>query len=273
MVNLFEGCIRRSYNLFLEMKCITAVAKNKSLDLETLDSLDEDKMRCHILDCLVALLRVQKRKKKLEIRHQHECTKRRIFALAVSAIIDDKELEGSDHILSSLIVSFPDTAKMTDGRSWLPLHIAVALGNKVNSDDVKMLYSADPLAMRRYNVVLNSSEAGYLPGHILCMWKYPNISLIRYLSMRDLKAFCMLNFPRYGGNEIGNNCLQLAAKYSENVELLMILLQIDHSMTKANARSVIHGASFKFYDIIIIRSTNVIILFMVCFVTQLSTFI
>jgi hypothetical protein len=79
------------------------------------------------------------------------------------------------------------------------------------------------------------------------MQAHSNISLIRYLSMRDFTALGMRTSPKYDLNtfsnseivpriyssEVGGNALQLAAKYSDSAEVLKILLQIDHMMTKA----------------------------------------
>lgn len=136
-------------------------------------ALDEDKIRSHILDCLIALRKVQKEKRErrelrksffrkmvaakkisTDINYQLESAKNRIFASAVKVIIDDKKTAESDqHILTSLITSFPDNAKMIDGRSWLPLHFAIALGHEISEEDVRTAYSADPMAMRKYNLI------------------------------------------------------------------------------------------------------------------------
>lgn len=279
MVNsddLFMGNTRASYDLFVEMKC-TLVASDKLPFKMDPFNLDEDKIRCHILDCLVALRRVQrekmikefrylkkqaslKGKKIMQINHQLESTKSRIFASVVSIIIDDKGPIENSHIVKSLLQSFHDREKMTDGRSWLPLHIAAAFENKV--EDFKILYSDDPLAMRKYHLTNTDSYIGYTPGHLLCMQKHPNISLIGYLSMRDITAFTMITSPMYDvrtlpihSSQVGRNVLQLASKYSENFELLKILLQIDPSMTSATVdldRSVIHGVSPYIICIIIV---------------------
>jgi hypothetical protein len=94
-----------------------------------------------------------------------------------------------------LIITFLDCdrKKMTDGRSWLPLHIAIALGNKVRKEDVYSLYLHDPLVMRRYSSKKSKGNrwVGYLPGHLLCMQTHPNMSLVRSLSARDMKALSL----------------------------------------------------------------------------------
>jgi hypothetical protein len=52
---------------------------------------------------------------------------------------------------------------MTDGRSWLPLHIALALGDTVKEEDVHSLSLHSPLEMQRYssNPSQGNVEIGY----------------------------------------------------------------------------------------------------------------
>jgi hypothetical protein len=71
------------------------------------------------------------------------------------------------------------------------------------------------------------------------------MSLAKYLSARDMKAFSMS--VRCGKfYKGGRNALQLTAEHSESVELLKNLLQIDQSMAKEVdrniPRSVLHFA-------------------------------
>lgn len=67
------------------------------------------------------------------------------------------------------------------------------------------------------------------------MQAHSNVSLIRYLSMRDFTALGMLTSPKYDLNTFSKsrNALQLASKHSDSAEVLKILLQIDQMMTKA----------------------------------------
>jgi hypothetical protein len=48
----------QAFLLFKETECLIDDG-----DKANIDNVDEDKMRCHILDCLVALYKVQKKKK------------------------------------------------------------------------------------------------------------------------------------------------------------------------------------------------------------------
>jgi hypothetical protein len=220
----FNGSISSSIELFKNMPCL---AEGADIECDGVKILDEEKIRCHILDCLVAFRRVQRQIRRLKMssgNEQYESAKKRIFASAVSMILDEETpIESDQCVFSTLLASFPDKDKRADGRGWLPMHYAIALGNKVREEDIYEVHSADLLSIQRYN--MRNQRSGYTPCHLLCMHRQPNISLVRYLSMRNLKAFSI----RASMKSI--NKLQLAAKYSENVELLQILLQIDHSMS------------------------------------------
>jgi ankyrin repeat protein len=121
---------------------------------------------------------------------------------------------------------------MSDERSWLPMHFAIALyiQNEISADDVHMLHTSDPIAMYRLSEEEVSEEEialiGCTPAHFLCMQKEPNMAMVRYFTLRDPKAFLLCD-------QSGRCVLHLVAQYSESVELLQIMLQIDHSMTKS----------------------------------------
>jgi hypothetical protein len=247
-----DGYFGLCYRLFKETQCIiNDVVDNENddsnndddeyaddeINVRKLETLDEDKMRCHILDCLAALHRVQREKRTRRISSgdkEYESAKRRVFSSAVTIVMEFEESVIADqHDLRSLLPCFPDKEKMTDGRSWLPLHLAIVLGDKVREEDVYTLHANDPLAMQRYShPKLEEAFVGrFLPCHLLCMQTHPNMSLVRNLSMRDMKAFTMLVCCGEYYTD-GLNTLQLAAQYSESVELLKNLLQIDQSMAK-----------------------------------------
>jgi hypothetical protein len=141
-------------------------------------------------------------------------------------ILDEQSpIESDQFILSLLLEPFPDERKKTDGCSWLTMHFALALGNKVREEDIHEVHRADPLSLQRYGYK-------FKPCHFLCM-HHPNISLISYLSLRDLRVFSIHETDTM-------NALQLAAKYFENMELLQILLQIDLSMPGGRQKSTSH---------------------------------
>jgi hypothetical protein len=153
-----------------------------------------------------------------------------------SMIMDDDELIDNNPVLISLLVPFPDKEIMTDGRNWLPLHFALALGDNIKEDDARLLYSRNPLSMQAYHLVRSKQGVGFLPGYFLCMQIKPNLFLVRFLSLRDSKTFTM---RVCGGRAYlgGMNSLQLAAEHSESVDLIMNLMQIDHMMLKEGVQN------------------------------------
>jgi hypothetical protein len=165
--------------------------------------------------------------------------KRKVFKATISIIINDEF--GSDQIgIKTTLSTFPDTRRMLDERSWSPIHFAIALtsGADISENDVRILLSADPLAMRQISHYKASREEiedeefrmnrgpyrGCTPTHILCMQKQPKMSLVKYCCRRDPKAFTMCD-------EIGRSVLHLVTQYSESLELLQCILQMDSKMT------------------------------------------
>lgn len=120
----FAGRFTLSSELFKNMRCVSEAADTECDDVKI---LDEDKMKRHIIDCLVALRRVQRFKRMHKIckeNEQYETAKRRIFASAISMIIDEQSpIESDQDIFSSLLAPFPGKKKRTDDHSWLPMHL------------------------------------------------------------------------------------------------------------------------------------------------------
>lgn len=122
-----ESRIRAAFLLFIELKCCF-VYGGLSGDINDEDaatsfpSLDEDKMRCHIINCMTALHLVQKQKmKKAAVGYdkKYELVKRKVFTGAISMIIGD-EFESDQAVVDTILSAFPDKSKMYDERSWLP---------------------------------------------------------------------------------------------------------------------------------------------------------
>jgi hypothetical protein len=170
-------------------------------DVDTALSLvDIDKMRFHVINCLIALHLVVTEKITKEAilcNDDYELVKGKVFNATISMIIDDK-FDSDEVVVKSILSGFPipDENKMSDERSWLPQHFAVALGvkNKICEYDVRIMLSVDLLAMHR----LNKKEAD---AFIMC-------------------------------DESGRCALHLVAQYSESIDLLQDILRIDHKMTK-----------------------------------------
>jgi ankyrin repeat protein len=215
--------IKASFQLFDRLKCCLADL-NGDFDVVTaLALMEEDKMRCFILNCLAALriVQIERSKHSGSETNKHELVKRKIFAGAISMMMSTECVNNQDQ--KSIISAFPDDSKITDDRSWLPMHYAVALTveNKISEEDVLILHAAKPLAMRLFSGV---DKEGYTPVHLLCVQKRPSVSLVRKMCLRDPQAFVLCD-------NSGKSALHMVAQYSESLEMLQSILQIDHSLT------------------------------------------
>eukprot|EP01036_Dinobryon_divergens_P033707 gene33707-43565_t len=143
------------------------------------ESDKDDMMYLHILDCIGALSRIQKRSGKMYLKTENRNkynplaeSKRRIFWQAVRELADqeillankkDKKSSEINSAQSRVLDVFPDEAKRLDGRSWLPLHWAVSLPN-TDIQDIENLIIARPEAVK-----ICISSSGFNPMHLACM--------------------------------------------------------------------------------------------------------
>jgi hypothetical protein len=224
MNNHNDKRIKASFQLFDRLKCCLADL-NVVFDNDTALALMEvDKMRCLILNCIAGLNIVEneKSKKNASESNKHESVKRKVFAAAVSMMMSGECVDNQGQ--NAIVSAFPNESKMTDERSWCPMHCAVALTveNKISEEDIFILQAANPLAMHLFS---EKKKKGYAPIHLLCMQKRPNVSLVRKICIRDPQAFVLCDRK-------GKSALHIVAQYRESLEVLQIILQIDHSLTK-----------------------------------------
>jgi hypothetical protein len=177
---------------------------------------------------------MQRNKDEIAINNvKHDMLKRKVFAKACLLMIET-ESDSDEVVVNTVLSSFPDKSKISDERTWLPMHFAMALflQNKISAEDVHMMYTTDVLAMYRLSEKeLGDFEFGLMgctPAHFLCMQKKPNMAMVKYFCIRDPKVFQLCD-------QSDKCALHLAAQYSESVELLQTLLQIDETMTKREA--------------------------------------
>jgi ankyrin repeat protein len=141
---------------------------------------DDNMIYLHILDCIGALSRIQKRRENIHLKTKKRNTNdqeaesnRRIFWQVVRELADrelplaDRKVSNSSEINSaqySIVLDvFPDEAKRMDGRSWLPLHWAMSLPS-TDIQDIENLIIAKP---ERLNIL--TDEFGYNPIHLVCL--------------------------------------------------------------------------------------------------------
>jgi hypothetical protein len=163
---------------------------------EALALLEEDKMRCHIMNCLAALRVVEIQRKIIRKAidtdvEKREIARRKVFSAACSVMIDT-EFDNDEVVVNAILSSFPGESKMFDERSWLPMHFAIMLfsQNKIRLEDVHMVHATDQLAMYRLSVngpldeeeaidrMHTSSSPLYAEGtqHVDCEILYPSRS-------------------------------------------------------------------------------------------------
>ena len=223
-----------------------------SLSPSFLRSFEADHLIEHILDCAASLRILQKSQRDL-VDQNLVSAKNSVLIKALSMIILSEDLDAD---ATALLEVFPDQSKQIDGRNWLPLHWAVVVQQDNEKTDVlDVIYATDPLALQRQSrriPPLGSSKTlfGYSPAHLLCMRKRPNIQLIKTFMTRDARAFAQRCSDKYDSNpqmqeDNGRSCLHLASTYSENVELLRCLLQIDSSQTRKKDTSFGGGFPIK----------------------------
>jgi hypothetical protein len=107
---------------------------------------------------------------------------------------------------------------------------------EVEEEDIKRLYLADPMTLGKHPFHIDDDTyndvIAYSPAHMLCIRTNPSLSLIRFLVEHNPMAFnarCSSDITIYP--------LHLAAEYSESIELLQILFQLDKSVAKIMAGS------------------------------------
>ena len=211
--------------------------------------LDVEKMKAVILDCVAALGIIQQlilRKAEQPQISATQAALNKVFksSLSIAAtgfIRDGTELPKLRPDILRLLSVFPDENKMTDGRSWLPLHWAVVADDKiVTQNDVKLVYISDPMAMQRCHhegKCWDKSDMGYTPAHLLCMQETTNrnMSLVRHFSICNQQAFMMSTSYRDRGDPslYGFSALHAACGSGQPTEeLLKHLLQLDSSQIK-----------------------------------------
>lgn len=256
-VQLFRNhkcCIEHEQIDDTEMAIDDDVENNMSINkVVILDSLSEMEMKNHIIKCIEALTNIQNEKKEMkknniEYNVDQIVADNKIFIAAVT--ISAQQLNnGKDKTngitLTYMLNRYIDISNI----GWNPLAWGIALGNRVDAEDIKIVYAADTMALGKPHVQLDigssdyySETTSYSPAHMICMQTNPPMSLIRFLIGHNSQAFnatCTYSdFPEYYNDDdlqYGLFPLHLAAKHSESVELLQILLQLDVSI--ANKKS------------------------------------
>jgi ankyrin repeat protein len=194
---------------------VKALGFHPQIDSFNYENFDADSLRLLVMDCVGALICLQKKCIKFDI----EYTKRRVFWQSLMQVAsfaeNDVQLNQTDEALSTVLESFPDEQKVADGRSWLPLHFAVLFG-ETNPDNISALFISNP------EIIHTGSDSRLInPCHLFSMSSSANPNL---MVLRQLK----IHHSRMGQSITceGNTPLHLAARHSNSVALIKELIQI-----------------------------------------------
>ena len=198
----------------------------------------EDIMFMHILDCIGALSCIsanqKKKKKKSNCANSEKeqasagllSCKHRVFWQAVreiadqEAALDTKVKTEISSALDFMLDYFLDDSKRSDGRLWLPLHLAVSMPSS-RLEDIHTLFTANLAAIKA-----PADEFSKLnPCHLAAMMKNPRMEIIQRLH---------IYYPDFGSSldSDSNTPLHLAAMYSNSAAMVRELAQLHPAALK-----------------------------------------
>lgn len=272
--------LKNCYLLFNSIRCID-VDENHLRDISNeldfnkiFNSMNQKEIKKHIINCIVALISLQKAMEKVQIEDNHRKNvlhvDNKVFIAAVTMVVNElcignnsnnvekkenkkeskEEKEGEKKVgeknegeekseekeKKEKDISLQDIIKLLPQKSikgWNPLMWSVVVADRIKQEDIQLIYASDPMALK-------GTDLGYSPAHLLCMKNTPCLSLIRFLIIHNPNAFnqsCL--FDNNFNLEHSRYPLHLSSEYSQSVELLQILLQLDVSVTKKKTSS--HG--------------------------------
>jgi hypothetical protein len=143
-MNNVDRRINASYQLFDTLKCCSRDL-NGDFNDTALGFIEMDKMRHHILNCMASLHVIENESDTKEDANEIELVKREVFAGAISMMMNTN----CDSNEELIVLAFPDDDDLSNEKSWLPMHIAIALtaGNRISEEKVHVLHAANPLAV------------------------------------------------------------------------------------------------------------------------------
>jgi hypothetical protein len=202
---------------------------------------DENSIQRHILDCLGALINLKKKKSTI---HNHES---KVFFAAISFMAtsaskgenlgktgQDKQEDGSALIMRNFpprdyiperkvrkngSISLP-VVPQQKASHWLCMHWVACLGHNLTSDDHRALIEADPMSIQSIDgMKFKATPAHYAAAVTADKETVSSLSLMakscpRIASVKDHNGWLALHY---------------AAKYSDSVQMLELLLQLNPS--------------------------------------------
>jgi hypothetical protein len=148
--------IKASLKLFQKLNCIFSDLEGDSHYFDAaLALIDVEKMRHHVVNCLIALELIHIRNEKIvavAANDDYKLVKCKVFNASINVILDD-ELDRNEAVVNTILSVFPfaDERKISDEQSWLPQYFAVALAIRsgISEDILHAILSVDLSATHR----------------------------------------------------------------------------------------------------------------------------
>jgi hypothetical protein len=167
-------------------------------------------------------IRLQKRIKAVVMidEENYELAKSKVFTAAISMISEDS-FDIDETVVKTILPNFLNENRICDKQSWLPQQftIALAVRNRIDHNDLRIMLTVDPLAIDRLNKKegdvdeIKDKDEDNQKADLLVYT--PNLSYPKASVLRDHYGRCALH---------------LVAQYSENFELFQDILQMDQNM-------------------------------------------
>ena len=121
--------------------------------------------------------------------------------------------ESTNAAINYVMDAFPDKKKKTDGRMWLPMHLAISVPD-IDLDDIQIMFDSQPDCISQGL----DQESNYTPCHLAMMSHGPDINLIKMLKDYD---------PGFGVRLTRNQStpLHLAAQFSNSISVIQELIR------------------------------------------------
>ena len=99
--------------------------------------------------------------------------------------------------LDFMLECFPDDSKRSDGRLWLPLHLAVSVPSS-RLEDIHTLFTANPAAIK----APADDMYKFNPCHLAAMMKNPRMEMIQRLQIYDPGCVSLVDSELNTGREV-----------------------------------------------------------------------
>ena len=197
------------------IKLVMSLGFHPQIDSFNYELFDVDRFRLHVMDCVGALICLQKVFNKFQEPDDVVDAKRRLFwqSLTQVSALAENEFQIRNEALSTVLQSSPDEQNV-DEKQCLPLHFAVAL-EKLNLGDINSIFVSNPESIQA-----GSDSRLINPCHLFSMsYTKPILIISHQLKIPDSHLGQFITYD-------GSTPLHLAARHSNSAALIKELIQI-----------------------------------------------